>query len=60
VFGYISTREEFTHYTEELFRFIQEEKIPVKIHKIYDLRDVQTVHRDLEGRKTMGKLLMRP
>ncbi|KAJ9103633.1 hypothetical protein QFC19_004208 [Naganishia cerealis] len=60
VFGYIATREEFTTYTEELFRIIQQDKLDVKIHKIYELQDVQTVHRDLEGRKTMGKLLMRP
>ncbi|KAJ9094041.1 hypothetical protein QFC21_006142 [Naganishia friedmannii] len=59
VFGYITTRQEFTTYTAELFRFIQENKMEVKIHKVYELEDVQRVHEDLEGRRTMGKLLMR-
>ncbi|KAJ9120281.1 hypothetical protein QFC22_003181 [Naganishia vaughanmartiniae] len=59
VFGYIATRQEFTTYTAELFRFIMENKIEVKVHKVYDLQDAQLVHEDLEGRKTMGKLLMR-
>jgi NADPH2:quinone reductase len=42
-----------------LFRYIQQEKMDVKVHKVYELDQVRAVHEDLEGRKTMGKLLMR-
>jgi NADPH2:quinone reductase len=60
LFNYISLREEFTKYTEELFNMVIKEKIDVNIHEIYALEDVAKAHTDLEGRKTTGKLLLRP
>lgn len=58
--NYIYTREEFEQYAGELFDMLLKEDINVKVHKIYDLKDVVQVHIDLEGRKTTGKLLMKP
>ncbi|MDI1486345.1 MAG: NADPH:quinone reductase [Ramalina farinacea] len=60
LFNYVSTREEIMTYTGRLFTMMTEEKFDVKIHKIYPLKDVAQAHNDLEGRKTMGKLLLAP
>ena len=55
----IVTREEFEHYTGDLFRIMQAGDLKIRIHKIYDLKDVKTAHEDLEGRRTTGKLLLK-
>ena len=60
LFNYIATREEFESYTAELFDFIVKDKLNVRIHKTYDLKDIKQAHLDLEGRKTTGKLLLKP
>ncbi|KAK5103555.1 NADPH:quinone reductase [Lithohypha guttulata] len=56
---YIVTREELEFYTKLLFSYLKDGKLKVNIHKIYDLRDVQQAHKDLEGRLTTGKLLLK-
>lgn len=56
---YLVTREELTYYTGLLFDYLQSGKLNVEIHKIYDLKDVQQAHNDLEGRLTSGKLLLK-
>jgi NADPH2:quinone reductase len=58
LFNYIVTREEFTTYTKELFDWIEQGELNVKVHKVYKLEDVKQAHEDLEGRKTTGKLLL--
>ncbi len=59
LFNYLTTRRELETYADELWQMIGENKVDVKIHKIYELEDVRKAHEDLEGRKTMGKLLLR-
>ncbi|KAH8812597.1 hypothetical protein F5884DRAFT_820433 [Xylogone sp. PMI_703] len=60
LFPYITLREEFDQYTTDLFRFITEGKIKVHVHETYPLEEVGRAHTDLEGRKTTGKLLLKP
>ncbi|CAL3967131.1 unnamed protein product [Diplocarpon coronariae] len=60
LFNYIYTREEFERYTAELFDFIVKDQLNVRIHETYPLADVARAHTDLEGRKTTGKLLLKP
>lgn len=60
LFGYIETREEFEFYVNELFNLLKSRQLKVKIHKIYSLEEAAQAHSDLEGRKTTGKLLLRP
>jgi len=60
LFNYIVLREEFEGYTNELFDFVQKDKMDVNIFKTYPLSQVATAHEDLEGRKTSGKLLLDP
>ena len=59
-FSYITTREEYEQYAGELFEFMIKNKIDVRVHEIYPLKDVMRAHEDLEGRKTTGKLLLKP
>lgn len=60
LFTYLATREELETYAEELFGLLQSEKVVVNVHKVYPLKDVAQAHLDLEGRKTTGKLLLKP
>jgi len=60
MFNYIYTREEFEKYGNELLGFIAEDMVKVQIHEIYPLQEVARAHLDLEGRKTTGKLLLKP
>lgn len=60
LFGYLVTREEFEHYTKELFNFVLKDKLDVRIHEVYPLSQVAKAHEDLQGRKTTGKLLLDP
>ncbi|TVY84630.1 putative quinone oxidoreductase [Lachnellula suecica] len=60
LFNYIYTREEFETYCAELFDFIIKDKLNVRIHETYPLQEVARAHTDLEGRKTTGKLLLKP
>ncbi|KAE8342266.1 hypothetical protein BDV24DRAFT_130618 [Aspergillus arachidicola] len=60
LFGYIETREEFEFYVNELFGLLKSGQLKVKIHKVYPLEQAAQAHTDLEGRKTTGKLLLKP
>ena len=59
LFGFISTREEFEKYTKELFEMVAV-GIDVSVYKTYKLSDVAQAHQDIEGRKSTGKLLLKP
>ncbi|TVY21554.1 putative quinone oxidoreductase [Lachnellula arida] len=60
LFNSIATREEYEGYSAELFDFIIKDKLNVRIHETYPLSDIARAHTDLEGRKTTGKLLLKP
>jgi NADPH2:quinone reductase len=60
LFNYIATREEFQQYAKELWNFIEKDGLNVKIHDVYPLEDVKRATEDIEGRKTTGKLLLKP
>jgi NADPH2:quinone reductase len=57
---YISDRKELEWRASDLFEWLRSGKLKVEIHKTYRLADAAQAHRDLEGRKTTGKLLLRP
>lgn len=60
LFNFIATREEFEQYAKELFDLVASEGLDVKVHKVYDLQNVKDAHNDIEGRRTTGKLLLKP
>lgn len=55
---YIAARKDLEWRAGDLFRWIGEGKLKVRIDKIYPLADAAQAHRDLEGRKTTGKLVL--
>lgn len=60
LFNYVTNREEFEQYACELFEFMIKNKIDVRVHEVYPLKDAARAQQDLEGRKTTGKLLLKP
>jgi NADPH2:quinone reductase len=58
--NYIATREELVARSGAVFSMIATGKLKLRIEHTYRLAEVQRAHRDLEGRKTTGKLLLMP
>jgi NADPH2:quinone reductase len=56
---YSATREELDWRANDVLNWIGQGKLKLHIHKVYPLSDAAEAHRDLEGRKTTGKLLLR-
>jgi NADPH2:quinone reductase len=58
--AYILTPEELQKRAGAVFGMIRDGKLNLRIEHIYQLAHAQQAHRDLEGRKTTGKLLLIP
>jgi NADPH2:quinone reductase len=57
---YTLTREELLWRAESLFSWIGQNNLDVRVGGAYRLAEAAQAHRDLEGRKTTGKLLLIP
>jgi NADPH2:quinone reductase len=57
---YIATRQELEQRSSDVFNMIIAGKLKLRIGHVYKLEEVQQAHRDLEGRKTTGKILLVP
>ena len=57
---YTLTREELMMRAKSVFAMIAEGELKLRVEHTYRLEDAQQAHRDLEGRKTTGKLLLIP
>jgi NADPH2:quinone reductase len=57
---YVATREELVARSGAVFGMMAAGKLKLRIEHIYPLAEAQQAHRDLEGRKTTGKLLLIP
>src|SRR5690349_23213417 len=57
---YTATREELEWRANDVMQMIIRGDVKLRIHKSYPLADAAQAHRDLEGRKTTGKLLLIP
>ena len=57
---YVATREELEQRAGDVLGWICEGKLKLRIEHVYKLEDAQQAHRDLESRKTTGKLLLIP
>jgi len=57
---YIASREELDARAADLFGWIREGRVKLRIGGQYALQDTAQAHRDLEARKTTGKLLLIP
>jgi NADPH2:quinone reductase len=57
---YVATREELEQRSNDVLQGVVRGDLKLRIHKTYPLQEAQQAHRDLEGRKTTGKLLLIP
>ena len=55
---YVITREELDLRAGAVFNMIREGKLKLRVAHTYPLKDAAQAHRDLESRKTTGKLLL--
>jgi NADPH2:quinone reductase len=58
--AYVLTSEELQKRAGAVFGMIRDGKLKLRIEHSYPLEQAQQAHRDLEGRKTTGKLLLIP
>ncbi len=57
---YIATREEYEGRARDLFQWLAQGKLRVRIDKTFALRDAVAAQRYLESRAAMGKILLLP
>jgi NADPH2:quinone reductase len=57
---YMATREELAWRAGDVLGWIAAGELKLRIYKTYQLGDAPQAHRDLEGRRTTGKLLLVP
>jgi NADPH2:quinone reductase len=57
---YIASDDELQRRASDVLGMIAGGKLKLRIEHIYKLKEAQQAHRDLEGRKTTGKLLLIP
>lgn len=57
---HIASHEELQQRATDVLSMIASGKLKLRIEHLYALKDAQQAHRDLEGRKTTGKLLLIP
>jgi NADPH:quinone reductase len=58
--NYVATSKELQERAGAVFGMIRDGKLKLRIEHVYPLADAQKAHRDLEGRKTTGKLVLIP
>ncbi len=58
--NYIATAQELQRRAAAVFGMIGGGKLKLRIEHVYPLAEARQAHRDLEGRKTTGKLLLLP
>jgi NADPH2:quinone reductase len=58
--NYVATPQELQARAGAVFGMIRDGKLKLRIEHTYPLAEAQRAHRDLEGRKTTGKLLLLP
>ncbi len=57
---YIATRDELVQRAADLFKWLASGELTLHIDKVLPLADAATAHRELEARRTAGKLLLEP
>ena len=57
---HIATREELEQRATDVLNMISNGRLKLRMAHVYELHEAQQAHRDLEGRKTTGKLLLIP
>jgi NADPH2:quinone reductase len=55
---YVATREELLDRAQDLFGWIEQGSLKVRVDRTYALRDAALAHQALENRETTGKVLL--
>jgi NADPH2:quinone reductase len=58
--NYVARREDLEAGAAELFQMVKSGKVKIEVSRTYPLRDAAQAHRDLQGRKTTGSLVLLP
>jgi len=58
--NYVATRTDLEETAKSLFDVVASGKVKIEVTGTYMLSDVQQAHRDLEGRKTTGSIILVP
>jgi NADPH2:quinone reductase len=56
----VATRDELDGRAKELFGWLRDNKLSIRIDREFSLKEVSEAHRALESRETAGKILLRP
>ena len=57
---YASNKEEISQRTKDIFSWIKNKELKIRIHKEFKLSEAKKAHEELEGRKSIGKILLVP
>ncbi len=57
---YASNKEEISQRTKDIFSWIKNKELKIRIHKEFKLSEAKKAHEELEGRKSSGKILLVP
>jgi len=57
---YIATHDDLAARAGDVFRWLAEGSLKLRIEHVYPLQDAARAHRDLESRKTTGKVILTP
>jgi NADPH2:quinone reductase len=57
---FVRTREALESRANDVFRWIADGKLRIRIDRTLALEDARHAHEALEGRATMGKVLLQP
>ncbi|MDE0508110.1 MAG: quinone oxidoreductase, partial [Gammaproteobacteria bacterium] len=60
LFDYIAEREELIERSSDVFNWIREGRLRLRMEHFYPLSEARAAHEALEGRRTTGKVLLKP
>ena len=60
LFNYNDTREKLMESANQVFSMVRNGKVSIKIGAKYGLKDAVQAHKDLEARKTSGRIILKP
>ena len=60
LFDYILDREELVERSTDVFNWIREGRLRLRMEHFYPLAEARAAHEALEGRRTTGKVLLKP
>lgn len=60
LFDYLATREDLEQRTGDVFKWIGEGKLKLRLEHFFPLSEARAAHEALEGRQTTGKIILTP